>query len=289
MISCEPLTKKDLTHVVAFLSEYEQTCVALMSRLIDQGQPVMPPAKFPYRVLRDEGSEIHGVVMISSTGLVLHCFSSNCIIRAQTEPSSFLPLKQLLTSFPLYCIMGSKEGTELLENLYGKETRCKREYELLTYADTEYEKFEDKLSALPIHRCTEKDADSLFPLQKEYDKVEVIPDGDTLNETASRLNLVRLLKSQEIFAVVQDCCLCAKAGTNAQGLKWVQIGGVYTDISWRNKGFARLLVSYIAHSFYLRGKNVTLFVRTDNESAKRAYQKAGFTFNSYYTILYYNC
>lgn len=201
----------------------------------------------------------------------------------------FLALKTITYIVPSLLHHGFKRRDRAAANLYEKEIRCKREYELLTYADTEYEKFEDKLSALPIHRCTEEDADSLFPLQKEYDKVEVIPDGDTLNETASRLNLVRLLKSQEIFAVVQDCCLCAKAGTNAQGLKWVQIGGVYTDISWRNKGFARLLVSYIAHSFYLRGKNVTLFVRTDNESAKRAYQKAGFTFNSYYTILYYNC
>ncbi|HPX26338.1 MAG TPA: GNAT family N-acetyltransferase [Treponemataceae bacterium] len=289
MISCEPLTKKDLNQVVSFLSIQEQTCVALMSRLIDQGQSCMPPAKFPYWVLKDEKTEIHGVIMISSAGLVLHCFSRDFLNRSHTEPLSLIPLKKLLASFSLYCIMGAQEGTELLQNLYEKETRCKREYELLTYADSEYEKFRDKLSSLPIRRCSEKDADSLFHLQKEYDRVEVIPDGDTLNETASRQNLLRLLKSQEIFTVVQSSCFCAKAGTNAQGLNWVQIGGVYTDILWRNKGFAQLLVSYIAHSFYLRGKNVTLFVRTDNESAKRAYQKAGFSFNSYYTIVYYYC
>lgn len=287
MISCKPLTKKDLKKTVEFLSGYEQTCVALMSRLIDKEELVMPPAKFPYWVLKDADNDIQGVVMISSTFLVLHCFSPELISLFTIQPDILLDFKKLLASFSLYCIMGNDKGTALIQKLYEKDIRCKRDYELLIYKDTEYEKFEDSIAELSIRHCFEKDAELLFPLQKEYDIVEVIPDGDTLNEAASRQNLIRLLKTQEIFAVMQDSQFCAKAGTNALGYGWVQIGGVYTDIRWRNKGFARLLVSYIAHSFYMRRKNVTLFVRTINESAKRAYSKAGFIFDSYYTIVYY--
>lgn len=251
------------------------------------GELVMPPPKFPYWILTDEQNHIQGVIMISAAGLVLHSFSPLCISVYQTESDLLMPLKKLITSLPLYCIMGSKEGTMLLQTLYERKVRCIREYELLTYKDTDYTDTEQQLALITLRRCTEKDTDSLFPLQKEYDKVEVLPDGDTLNETASRQNLVRLLKTQEVFAVLVNGHFCAKAGTNAQGLNWVQIGGVYTDSAWRNKGFARLLVSYIAHSFSMRKKKVTLFVKTGNAGAKQAYHKAGFTFDSLYTILYY--
>lgn len=287
MMSCIPLHKNDLNTVVSFLSVQEQTCTALMSNLIDTGKPALPSAKFTYWVLKEEDASIQGVLMISNTGLVLHCFSSGFLLRASSEPEYASPLKQLLLSFSIYCIMGSQKGTELLQKLYEKEVRCKREYELYTYTDTEYEQFEQAISKAQIQRCSEKDIDFLMPLQQEYDKVEVIPDGDSLNKEASKRNLLRLLKSQEIYAIVQNNQFCAKAGTNAQGLNWVQIGGVYTDITSRNKGFAQILVSHIAHSYYIRGKNVTLFVRKNNESAKHAYKKAGFTFDSFYTILYY--
>ncbi len=263
MISCKRLTEKDILKVVDFLLDKEHTCVALMSHLIENGVPVMPSPKFQYWILED--THLHGVVMISSTGLVLHSFSSTCISLFQTNKDNLQPLKELISSHSLYCIMGEKEGTQLLQTLYEKKNRCIREYELHTYNDAGYANIEKELLKLTIRKCSENDVEVLFPLQKEYDKVEVIPDGDTLNETASKKNLLRLLKTQEIYAVVVDEHVCAKAGTNAQGLNWVQIGGVYTDTNWRNRGFARFLVSYIAHNFSLRGKKVTLFVRVGNK------------------------
>ena len=247
----------------------------------------MPPLKFPYWIITDAHSAVQGVLMISSTGLVLHCLPHASAAAFENDAILSEQVRKLLSSHALYCIMGSREGTEIVQKLYGKTVRCRREYELLVYSGTEYGGFEEISGSLSIKHCTEKDCGALLPLQIEYDKVEVVPDGDSLNTAVCRQNLTRLLKTQEIYSIITNSEFCAKAGTNAHGYNWVQIGGVYTDVKYRNKGFARLLVSYVAHSFHARGKKVCLFVRTSNISAKKAYFKAGFIFDSLYSIVYY--
>lgn len=287
MFSCKLLTKKDLSHVIEFLSDYEQTCVSLMSHLLKEGEPVMPNSKLQYWIIRNQLEKISGVIMISSSGLVLHCFSDQ-LLQEKTN-LDLGSVQKILQESQLYCIMGQKEGTSLVQSLYGKKIRTVREYEMLVYSDNinQFDRFEQQLLEISLHRCTDKDLQLLLPLQREYDLVEVIPDGDSLDELICRSNLKRLLLTQEIFAIKEGQSFIAKAGTNAQGLNWVQIGGVFTHSQWRGRGLAKLLVAYTAHTFSKRGKKVCLFVRTNNVSAKKVYNNVGFLFDSQYTIVYY--
>ena len=68
----------------------------------------------------------------------------------------------------------------------------------------------------------------------------------------------------------------AKAGTNAQGFHWFQIGGVYTLPAYRNKGLAAAAVAHLINTHGAEAHGFALFVKTANTAALRVYEKLGF-------------
>ena len=98
----------------------------------------------------------------------------------------------------------------------------------------------------------------------------------------------KALEKQIVFALFEGDRAVAKAGTNAIGKNFAQIGGVFTDVAFRNRGFATFLTNYAAQRLSEKGKKVILFVKKKNESAKRAYAKAGFAQFGTFRIVYYS-
>ena len=80
----------------------------------------------------------------------------------------------------------------------------------------------------------------------------------------------------------------AKAGSNAIGKNFIQLGGVFTDEKFRGQGLAQILIKELCKTIRNMNKEPVLFVQVKNESAKRAYRKVGFVYQSDYTICYYN-
>ena len=68
----------------------------------------------------------------------------------------------------------------------------------------------------------------------------------------------------------------AKAGSNAQGFHWFQIGGVYTLPAYRNKGLAAAAVAHLINTHSAESHGFALFVKTANTAALRVYEKLGF-------------
>ena len=139
-----------------------------------------------------------------------------------------------------------------------------------------------------IIKCTTADATRLLPLQMQYDKAEVLLQGMVEDENECRLRLVGQLKIQDIFADIIGDEIVAKAGTNAKGEKWVQLGGVYTKPLYRRLGIASRLVSHIARTAEAEGKSSALFVKELNTSAIHSYERAGFVRRGSYRIVYYD-
>ena len=138
-----------------------------------------------------------------------------------------------------------------------------------------------------IIKCTVSDAPRLVPLQLQYDKVEVLLDGMEESEDEGRLALVGKLKTQDIYADVLGGEVVAKAGTNARGINWVQIGGVYTKPLYRKLGIAGKLVSHIARRAAESEKQTALFVKELNTLAIHAYERAGFVRRGSWRIVYF--
>ena len=139
--------------------------------------------------------------------------------------------------------------------------------------------------------CSEADVNLLLPLQKEYDSVEVLLPGAKLDVPLCRLNLRKILREQFVLGVRADNAdsgfFVAKAGTNAIGLNWVQLGGVCTLPEFRGKGLAAFLVNKIALQKLSDGKKTALFVKNKNLPAQKAYKKAGFVPLCPFSISYF--
>lgn len=139
-----------------------------------------------------------------------------------------------------------------------------------------------------IVRCGIRDADALMPLQLAYEAEEVLPPCRTQNPAVTRKNLERILKTEYVVALQNARGEpAAKANTNAVGIRWAQIGGVYTAPDFRRKGCASLLVETLAEKIVASNRLPVLYARNGNEAAQKAYSALGFTKTGGFTIAYY--
>ena len=139
-----------------------------------------------------------------------------------------------------------------------------------------------------IVRCGIRDADALMPLQLAYEAEEVLPPCRTQNPAVTRKNLERILKTEYVVALQNARGEpAAKANTNAVGIRWAQIGGVYTAPDFRRKGCASLLVETLAEKIVASNRLPVLYARNGNEAAQKAYTALGFTKTGGFTIAYY--
>lgn len=305
-IEIQKLTKQNLKEAWAFLLKHEKTSIALFSHLIENNKACLPKTAFSYYLLyKKDDSNISkknkallGIFMLSKSGLLFHQIADNL---AFFQNADLLEIESVLKNANLYSIIGTKTGTELFQNIIakstGKKPQCEYTYHYLLYSERQKKMLDKKQEGRRIFPSefhnflkwnTIEDLDALAPLQAIYDQQEVIPPFKNFDPVLSKANLKRLLLTHKILSLYKDGDFIAKAGSNAIGLNWVQIGGVCTKTNERNRGYAQFLVQNLIRCFREKEKKeVALFVKEDNESAKKAYQNLGFVFDSYFKIVYY--
>ena len=289
-----PLSQENIKEAIDFLIPQEESCVTLLSRIIDG----MPNELFSYYILcktSNENSEhkICGVIMISKGGLIQHHFENPTELENSIDFQN--QLKILLENKNLYCIMGDKNGSKLLIKTISKIFNNKlpyenREYLLLKYHPEYLPDFPDEKAPefSELVHCDISNLEDLYEIQKNYDIVEVLPPGKEFSELNCKTLLRKNLETQIIYAIKKDDKFVAKAGSNAIGKNFIQLGGVFTDENYRGQGFAQVLIKELCKTIRNMNKEPVLFVQVKNESAKRAYRKVGFVYQSDYTICYYN-
>ena len=101
------------------------------------------------------------------------------------------------------------------------------------------------------------------------------------------LTLQRNLRRELVVYAVSDGRAVAKAGTNAQGLEFVQLGGVYTVEELRNRGVGETVLGELLERIIASGKGACLFVKKDNPAAIQLYKKLKFRTQGEFRIAYY--
>jgi RimJ/RimL family protein N-acetyltransferase len=84
------------------------------------------------------------------------------------------------------------------------------------------------------------------------------------------------IRRMPMYGVFLDSELVAYAGSFIQLPQVWMIGGVYTNSTYRNKGYATLATSAITEEALCKAETAALFVRSDNYAAIRAYEKIGY-------------
>lgn len=289
-----PLSQSNIKPAIDFLTVQEESCVSLISRILDG----MPNELFCYSLLykidnNNPANKICGVIMISKGGLIQHHFENPSELENSIDFQN--QLKILLENKNLYCIMGDKNGSNLLIKTISKIFENKLPYENRDYLLLKYhpEYLPDFLNEknpeyTELVHCDVSNLEDLYEIQKNYDLVEVLPPGKEFSELNCKTLLRKNLETQIIYAIKKDDKFVAKAGSNAIGKNFIQLGGVFTDEKYRGQGFAQVLIKQLCKTIRNMQKEPVLFVQVKNESAKRSYRKVGFVYQSDYTICYYN-
>ena len=293
----ELLTPETIYDAAAFVRQHEYRCIDLAEQLRLCLYPDYAPRykkaaavyACPQRQTCPQPQKIYcGVLLFSTYGLLFHCIDTDIPEETVLAFGRFF----LSEDFPyteLHAVAGICEHTLLFEQVMSEAAHIRLDaavdYYLMRCAkpctDTFFQTAESKLNttldaALSIERATENDLTELFPLQLDYENTEVAYEGRPINPAVCKLSLRARLTTEYIYKVSADGRIVAKAGTNAQGFHWFQIGGVYTLPAYRNKGLAAAAVAHLINTHSAEAHGFALFVKTANTAALRVYEKLGF-------------
>lgn len=270
-----------------FLVANEHKCVSLVSHFKKKDVRIF--------YIVDERNSLWGVFSISSGGQILHCFESDTVMPFVQEFFSVNRPEKL------FSIIGEQKFTneiaKIFLNLYGTLPKSATEYSLMEYSRSaaEAELLNPKsdrtrigsVTGCEVFDCKDSDFEEMFPLQKAYELEEVVIDKANYNEKNSRILLRKSIQDGNVFGLRCNNRIVAKASINAIGEKCIQLGGVYTDIGFRNKGLATYLIRTIITRFKNEGKQLILFVKKTNKTAENVYLNCGFIIFNEYKIIYY--
>lgn len=292
----ELLTPETIYDAAAFVRKHEYRCIDLAEQLrlclYPDYAPRYKKAAAVYACPRQTCPQPQkiccGVLLFSTYGLLFHCIDTDIPEETVLAFGRFF----LSEDFPyteLHAVAGIREHTLLFEQVMSETAHtlldAAVDYYLMRCAkpctDTFFQTAESKLNttlnaALSIERATENDLTELFPLQLDYENTEVAYEGRPINPAVCKLSLRARLTTGYIYKVSADGRTVAKAGTNAQGFHWFQIGGVYTLPAYRNKGLAAAAVAHLINTHSAEAHGFALFVKTANTAALRVYKKLGF-------------
>ncbi len=231
-------------------------------------------------------NEIIGVLYISRT--IFYCIPTPSLVDKTSLTNR---LCSLLASqgHQVKCISGEAQGAQLLKECIGGvvgEPYQINHYNLMTVENI-ISPLEELCNGDEILFCSENDLEELFPIQKQYLKEEVATYGRKVTDAEVSMGLRQILKNQLCLALQSDGEIVAKANTNAIGIDWIQLGGIYTHPLYRRNGYACQLIAAICRRTAKAGKKNALFVKDINVPAMELYKKLGFSNSGRYEICYY--
>jgi hypothetical protein len=280
------LTRKDVKHLIPFLTEKEWACMTLTSQLAKAPRlgADFSPLRTPVYVYVDEQKRtIHGVLAFLKRGIVVPYWFELGAVRLNGDITGIIRKKEGLINTVLgrTCCVAEIETVIRRSPIEVDYKTMIMNGELQDYTVT------PPYTDIEIKQATPDDADRLFDLQEGYEKEEVLIDPARFNPRSCLLHLKQLLEEQLVYYIEFDGLPIAKAGTNALGFEYCQLGGVYTDVRFRNRGIATFLIRYLTRELLRYRKKVTLFVKEENHTAINMYKRCGFSLQEDFRITYY--
>ncbi len=277
----------NIDELVSFLSTEEWRHVAFSSRLLVNRRPSYPnPYKTCIYVNRSaDENGIREAMLLTRSGLVLPVLSNN---ELSTRRDDILPLIKSKVN-TLHSVMGMKSYVQSMQRIIDARKRAVIDYHLMADDRITLDDNADRSSTdkLKIRHARLKDCMQLYPLQLSYEKEEVLLDPQRSNPTATLINLKNTIRRQIVLYATEGGKVVAKAGTNAWGIGYAQLGGVYTLPERRNEGIGELLIRRLLAILHKRGLHACLFAKKDNLAAVKLYEKTGFSINGEFRIAYY--
>lgn len=279
----------------AFLSAREARCAAAAARFRELAAcgfgPGAPGTAWAgFRTRTERAGEPGALVVVSRAGV------ASVVLDDPADPENLSALARILARRRISSLQGCADDVRAAErararSLFPFSAPPASEPIDYTLMRLEGEPRREALAAGPpgsaILRASEADAELLFPLQAAYELEEVVPPGGAFNPAAARLAFERTLRERIVLYAAVGGRAVGKAGTNARGYAYDQLGGVYVEPEFRGRGIATRLTAELCALLRSQGRKIVLFVKKRNAGARKAYERAGFVPDADYRITYY--
>lgn len=273
-----------LEPLMRFLGPLEAGCVSFTEKLVHRRRLELPPGREYTLIARlERGERVTGAIMQSQSGLYYPVLDP---VSPVVEADAVRRLSR--STRRIYSIMGRSDDVRALEDAFRRPPLQYLEYHLMAQSDPPPELPLPRVPReLRIREASERDARSLFDIQKKYEIEEVLLPGNTFSPTAAMHHLKQTLRDQVVLVAELDGMPVGKANTNARGVFFDQIGGVFTERALRSRGIATALMLRLLERLASDSKNASLFVKKDNAPALRMYRNIGFAVEDEFRISYY--
>ena len=277
-----------LEDILEFLIRREHSCVPFVAHLLKDGEPSFPP-KIKKRVFylspHRGSSEIAGVILQTAFGFVFPVFDTP---EAERHPRlGELGRRLRKNFFQARTIMGRDEDVRRIEETIGSPPDTRVTYYIMSLWGEPAQRQRPAPQGYTFRRAQMQDLDRLLPLQRAYEREEVIVDDRDVNAGVVYHNMRSALEHHLTYVAEREGDPVAKASTNSRGLTYDQIGGVYTVPEERNRGIAAELMRCLIADIRSAGKGSTLFVKQHNAAAIQMYENLGFERRNEFAISYY--
>ncbi len=277
----ERFKRTDRADLIEYLSENEWGHVGFSAKLLAAKESSPPQTIYLRRNARHQ-ERVSEALLYTREGLIIPAFATgNSPSRSDLGALLFdeKPRQKLNT------VMGLRKQVEAVQRAIRSTPHASVIYHAMTL--TAFLKKVSPCDGIVCRRAKPRDAGILYPLQKGYEIEEVLLDRATFNARACYLGLQRNLRHEVIVYAVKNGRVVAKAGTNARGFTYAQIGGVYTVKEIRNQGVGEYVLSVLLNGILKTRKGASLFVKKENEAAIQLYKKLGFDIIDEFKIAYY--
>ncbi|MCL2007045.1 MAG: GNAT family N-acetyltransferase [Treponema sp.] len=260
----------------SYLRHFERFCVSASARFIKKRDHVW--------YLAGPGGDVSSLLIHSRYSLY-PVFGDNTLIPCP----SFL--KRFLIKVPVHSVQGIGRDVERLEALMEDQGYFASERIHYNLMSLDTAPARQALGAGPpslvLRPPNPADKEELFALHSAYEKEEVLPPDASFNPASSLHNLERILGSERMLLAELEGKIVGKLNTNAVSFTRFQIGGVYVRPEYRGLGIATRMIAAFSSELLASGFGITLFSKSHNKAAKKAYLKAGFSVLTDYRISYF--
>lgn len=119
-----------------------------------------------------------------------------------------------------------------------------------------------------VRRGTPKDVDEIIRLDR-------LANGSDPGEEIAARDRSQIYPETE-YLLHKDGKLVSRVNVHGWSGKYVQVGGVATHPDYRERGFAKQVISAVCRDYLKKDKHVILFCKKDNTAALAVYEKLGF-------------
>ena len=228
-------------------------------------------------IAHTSGDELDAALFFTSYGRIIPVLGPQFLFR-QEDVNYVSKLAGNAVFLPT-SVSGKSEAVDMFLDRFS----CGQRKQVVEHYIMELEPGKFKAPEVPasqkirILRGTKRQLLPLFPLQKTYERQEVLLNPDS-QDTIETFRWLKSILTREIcFYAKRGFRYVSKANTNARGFDHIQIGGVFTVKRFRHQGYALHTVAELCrHILEEEHKIPSLFVRSNNGDAVKLYKGLGF-------------